>query len=188
MKPIYFKALGFASAIPDNYFFHDCGYVKSLIDQTRKLLSEIGQPSDNDFLMRCNISPSRLSLGNGGFHLHTLNFPTTGSRTSWIYYNPLANLSLDIHNRAHEETHAACRLGLKEQLIEKIAQEDIARKQVLRGLAEEDFCDQAGLWVIKTKQIEPNPGIFISYNDRIQLAVDRQVRYQEAQKNRGAIS
>ncbi len=157
MKDVYFHMLGFEGKIPDIYEFQDLGYVPDLLAKTRELFDKLGLPNGEDYIRQCGIDVDLLKTNSSGFNMRITNYPVDGSKTSWIYYNQFDDESIDIWNRAHEEAHAACHLGLRSELEKRIGIPNLS------DLYEEDFCDQAGLYVLEKKGIEPNPIILIPY-------------------------
>ena len=160
MKEVYFNMLDFEGKMPDINEFQDLGYVPELLVKTKELFDKLGQPNGEDHIRQCGIDVDLLKSNFGGFHMRITNYPVDGSKTSWIYYNQFDDESIDIWNRAHEEAHATCHLGLRSELEKKIGSPNLS------DLYEEDFCDQAGLYVLKRRGIEPHPNILIPYADR----------------------
>jgi len=160
MKDVYFQILDFEGKMPDINKFQDFGYVQDMLQKTKELFEKIGQPNGEDHIRRCGIDVDHQKENSGGFHMRITNYPVQGSKTSYIYYNKFEEVSIDTWNRAHEEAHAVCHLGLRSELERRISSSNLS------DLYEEDFCDQAGLYVLKRKGIKPHPSTLIPYADR----------------------
>lgn len=161
MKNLYFETLNFEGKVRDIDEFVDFGYVPNLLAQTKKLFRKLEEPDTITHFRSINLNVAILKHNRGGFHLRITNYPEKHSKTSWIYYTRVEDRALDIWNRAHEETHAVCHLGLRAELERKV------NMPGLSNLYEEDFCDQAGLYVLRKRDIQPHPGCLIPYLDRI---------------------
>jgi len=163
MKAVYFEMLDFQGKIADNEGFEDFGYVPDLLEKTRELFARNGLPNeDEDIIKLLGREPFYQILvpNDGGYHLRLSN-AVGEARHSWIYYNKFSDEASDIFMRAHEETHAVCHLGLRGELEQRIG------LPTLSDLWEEDFCDQAGLYAVRKKGIEPHPDNLIPYAERL---------------------
>lgn len=161
MKDVYFQILDFEGRMPKINEFQDFGYVPQLLDKTKELFRKLGQPDDEEYIKQCGIDVDLQRENYGGFHMRITNYPVDNSKTSYIYYNKFNDKSINLWNRAHEEAHAVCHIGLKGKLEKRMGLPNLEC-----GLWEEDFCDQAGLYALRQKDIEPHPSILIPYTDR----------------------
>jgi hypothetical protein len=159
MKKVYFEMLDFEAIIPDSYSFIDKGYTPSLMDRAKDWLKEMGCDPTEKALADMGFQMETLRYNSGGIFIGTKT--PDGRKASTIFYNHLAPEADDIYNRAHEETHAAEYLDLREDL------ENMMGTSGLEQLCEEDFCDQAGFYVLKRKGIEIPELLKIPYEKRL---------------------
>lgn len=152
--------LNFEGKISDLDEFRDIGYVPNLFAKTQEVFKELERPITEDYIRQCGIDLDLKTTG--GLHLRIMD-PTDNSKLSLIFYNQFDDLSIDIWSRAHEEAHAASHLGLRDKLEKRIGGLNLS------NLDEEDFCDQAGLYALRQKNIKPHPNILIPTKTRYDL-------------------
>lgn len=167
MKDVYFQMLDFERKIPDNYSFSDMGYTDSLMDKAKEVIENMGYEPTEKILEELGFPIIILRHNRGGIHISTTR--ADGGKHSFIFYNRFPEAK-DIHNRAHEETHAISNLGLRKDLEKMIGVSN------LEQLCEEDFCDQAGIYILRKKSIEIPPDLIISYEKRLALVSKRFIK------------
>lgn len=64
MKPVYFETLDFESKIPDNYYYHDLGYVKDILEKTKEIYRNAGLPYEDKYLKSVGADMSGTSSGS----------------------------------------------------------------------------------------------------------------------------
>jgi len=164
MKTLNFNILEFEAQVEDNHDFRDMGYSNDLLKKAKEFNQEFGLPSDDESLMALGFKPFF-----SGFCFHHFD-KKTGIYHSRIVYTPDFFKVRDLSCRAHEEAHAVCFHGLRP----KLTKEMLASGYKLRSrLSEEDFCGQAGLWVLNKRGLEPEPFMLIPYKIRFEAAAKR---------------
>jgi len=161
MKGVYFQMLDFKGKMPDNYSFTDAGYTSNLMEEAKEFLQNNGYESTEKALEELGFPMVTLRTNSGGLHIAVNNVE---GRESHIFYNQLFPESADFFNRAHEEAHAASNLGLRRDLERMIGVQNLER------LSEEDFCDQAGIYVLRKKGLEVPQGFKESFAKRLIIA------------------
>jgi|GEM_PF-3460584 len=146
MHNVYFRALDFETKMSYKKEFIDFGYLKNISQGTKDLLIMYGGtlPGLKNGKIELNLNSLKLTMGET-LRLHTEYLNKPGGKAAWIYYVNMQNEVFNLIIRAHEEAHAICYLGHRKSLEKRINEPN------LNILAEEDFCDQAGLYVIKKK-------------------------------------
>lgn len=160
MKTIKFEALQMDGRVPDNYRYGDFGFVKDVRLGLRELFKMAGQQFDDEYLKQSITNPEYTGeekiLGvTTGFY-----YPDKDILVVCITYTktgcPLSNLFI----RGHEEGHAVCKLGLRSQLEDLIGEpiSERYKRMPVEELPEETFCNEAGLYTLKVRGINPfNP-------------------------------
>ena len=161
MKDVYFRMLDIRAAIQDKYEFQDLGYVPNLLTKTRELFARIRRPNEERDIEQQGIDVVHLRANSGGLFLEVEDYPAHGSVSLWIFYNRFSDVATNFSNRAHEEAHAACTLGLRGELEQRIGTPQLS------SLNEEDFCDQAGLYALRLREITPHPNLLLPYAERV---------------------
>ncbi|MCM2326205.1 MAG: hypothetical protein NDI94_07095 [Candidatus Woesearchaeota archaeon] len=156
MKPVYFSLLGFESAIPDNYTYHDMGYVDDIVDGLRAALAFTNQPTTDEYIVNSglgNIFQRRLT----SYHLGVSRFPQYDSRSSILFYLRGDNDS-DILNRAFVEARAICHLGLREEF------EAASGYESFIGVSDSELCKQAVNYVYSRRGRDAPSNLFEPFN------------------------
>jgi len=159
MKDIYFEMLDFEGRVPDNYSFTDLGYTTSLVDKAKEFIQMRGYEPTEKVLEEKGFPLVVLQHNSGGFHIGMKR--DDGGKESFIFYNQLLPETGDIHTRAHEEAHAVSNLGLRKDLERMMG---ISNPE---WLCEEDFCDQAGLYVLRKKGFAVPLELTILYEEKL---------------------
>ncbi len=145
MHRVHFKALDFRPSISDHNLFADYGYVSDL------------SPKEKEYLFRFNLSlketDDKLPLADSQIIMgETVRLGIeyeSGSkgRGAFIIYRKINDPTLDLVIRAHEESHAACWLGVRQSLERKI------NIKHLDEMLEEDFCDEGALYALRLRKL-----------------------------------
>ena len=147
MKQIYFQMLDFEGRVPNNHSFIDAGYTSSLMDKAKEFVKDfLGYEPTEKVLEELGYPMVALRYNRGGLHISRNNW--WGRKLSYIFYNQISPESNNIITRAHEEAHAASNLGLRRDLERMIGIPN------LEQLCEEHFCNQAGLYALRKRDIE----------------------------------
>ena len=146
--------------VPDNYRYGDFGFVKDVRLGLRELFRMAGSRFDKEYLKQSITNPDYTETDKIFGVTTSFYYPHQDILVVAITYLKTGCPLTELFAKGHEEGHAVCRLGLRPQLEDLIGEPISKRfKRIpIQSLQEEDLCNEAGLYALRIRGINPfNP-------------------------------